>query len=409
MKSPRIATPSLTACALLAACSGGDARVVLPGASGDAAGAAQPGEEGPAVLVAAFVRNPDGRNIYVGAEPDVPTGELDYSRYLEFGNVDVTTDAGYVFVWDRDPATMTRYTVGADLALVAGPTISFANYGVSGSLAHVFISETRAYTPSPQLDSVVVWNPQAMEITGTLPMDPPERPAGLETFFFDGRRVGDRVIWSLASTNFDGVSDHPAVAVAIASAFGDEPVQVVEDERCVGVDGTQVDAEGNYILRAGASWGTYAAYGERPEGVRTCLLRIRAGERQFDPDYLVDMRALTGSYVNFPWFHVQGSQYLAQPWDPGVPLPEVLDDYWNGAGLTPMLVDIGTGESQPYPDVAGTIMVSSMEFELDGVAYYQLSQTGTVVNGSAQISELRPTGLVPRFSLPELWALARIR
>lgn len=54
-------------------------------------------------------------------------------------------------------------------------------------------------------------------------------------------------------------------------------------------------------------------------------------------------------------------------------------------------------------------MVSSLEFELDGVAYYQLSQTGSGVNGSAQISELRPTGLVPRFSLPELWAVARIR
>jgi hypothetical protein len=54
-------------------------------------------------------------------------------------------------------------------------------------------------------------------------------------------------------------------------------------------------------------------------------------------------------------------------------------------------------------------MVSSLEFELDGVAYYQLSQTGSDVNGSAQISELRPTGLVPRYSLPVLWALARIR
>lgn len=409
MRTRKITTRSSLVCALLVACSGDDAVVVPAGASSDPAAGARRAEEGSAILVAAFVRNPDGRNIYVGAVPDVPTGELDYSRYLEFGNVDVSTHGGNVFVWERDPATMTRYSVGADLALAPGPTISFANLGVSGSPAHVFISETRAYTPSPQLDLVVVWNPQAMEIVGTLLMEPPERPAGLETFFFDGRLVGDRVIWSLASTNFDGVSDHPAAAVAIASAFGDEPVQVVEDGRCVGVDGTQVDAEGNYILRAGASWGSYAAYGERPEDVRTCLLRIRPGERQFDPDYLVDMRELTGTYVNFPWFHVQGSQYLAQPWDPTVPLPELLEDYWNGEGLTPMLVDVDTGQSQPYPDVERSTMVSSLEFELDGVAYYQLSQTGTAVSGVAQIAELSPTGLVPRFSLPELWAFARIR
>src|SRR4051794_2929555 len=38
------------------------------------------------VSVAVRVRNPNGRNIYVGAFPEVPTGMLDTSKMLELGN-----------------------------------------------------------------------------------------------------------------------------------------------------------------------------------------------------------------------------------------------------------------------------------------------------------------------------------
>jgi len=41
-----------------------------------------------AILVAVIVEGPDNRNVYVGAVPEVPTGELDYSSFLEFGSVD---------------------------------------------------------------------------------------------------------------------------------------------------------------------------------------------------------------------------------------------------------------------------------------------------------------------------------
>lgn len=382
----------------------------VPACGSDGASAdldAGAGPEGSAILVAAFVRNPDGRNIYVGAVSELPAGELDYSEFLEFGDVDVSTHGGYVFVWERDPAIMTRFSVTGDLQLVQGPAVSFANQGVSGTASTVYLSDTRAYTLSPELDVVVVWDPEAMEISGTIEMQAPERPESLNTWAAEGHVAGDSVIWPLVSNNWDGENYHPATTLAIANAQTNDPVRIVEDERCVGADGAYVDDDGDFYVRAGGYWGSAAAYGD-PQ-TRTCVLRVASGEATFDPDYLVDMSDLTGSYVNFPWFHVEGSKYLAHVWNPETPVPDSIDDYWDGSGLEPLLVDIDSGESNPYPHVAGRTMVSSAEFELDGISYYQLSETGTAVGGSAEIVELHPDGITSKFTLPELWALARIR
>lgn len=384
------------------------------GSEGDAdgnMGGADSGDDA-AILVGVFVRTPEGRNVYVGAEPEVPTGELDYSEYLEFSDVEASTHAGYVFIWEREAARMTRYAVTDDLELKKGPTLSFREEGAgngSGFGSTVYISPTRAYTLSSALDRVIVWDPEAMELTGTIDMEPPERADGLSTSPSAGHVVGDSVIWPLRSTEWDGQNYFPGVAVAIADAHSDDEVRIVEDYRCVGSDGALVDDKGDFYIRAGGYWGTSAAYGKDADDVRTCVLRIKKGEDVFDSDYLIDMKELTGTYVNFPWVRVEGSKYLAHAWNPDKALPKSIDDYWDGGGLEPLLVDIETGQSEPFPDVADHTIVSAVQFELDGVSYYQLSKTGTAVEGSAEVVELHSDGVRKKFSLPELWALDRIR
>jgi hypothetical protein len=393
-----------------------DEAAIVPSPGGDPAGSApdgtgDAGARGSAILVAAFVLGlEEDRSIYVGAAPEVPEGELDYSSFLEFGNVDVSTYGGYVFVWERDPAIMTRYTVEDDLSLTRGPSRSFFNYGVGGGGELVYVSETRAYILSPQLDTIVVWNPVTLEITGTIPVDFPQelRSSGFAPFAHKGQVVGDSVVWQIIAANFDSLTIHPGVVLAIASSSTDEPVRFIEDDRCIGGDGGYVDARGDYYVRAGGYWGYFAAYGPAREAARTCVLKLPAGSADFDPDYLVDMRELTGTYLNFPWFHVEGSTYLTQVWDPAVALPENPNDYYLGAGLEALLVDIEAGSVEPYPDIDGTIPISSNELALDGVAYYEWSDQGLGA-GSTQVMELRRQGLVPKFSLPSLWALGRIR
>jgi hypothetical protein len=368
----------------------------------------------PAILVGVIIDDPDGRNIYVGAVPELPEGELDYSGYLELGNVDLSAYGGWVFAWERETPSLTRYGVREDFSLFqTGEQLSFRNYGAGGQFVGgelAFISPRRAYALSSELDLVVVWNPTTMEITGTIPMQPPDVPDGFVPFAHHPAVVGDKVIWEIVSTNTDTEEIHHVTMLAIASAETDEPVRYATDERCAGANGGHMDEHGDYYVRADGYWGKYAAYGPQAGEVGTCVLRIRAGEVEFDRDYLVSMESLTGSPINWPWFHVEGANYLAWAWDPNEALPEDSDDYWVSRSFRPLLVDIERGTSEPYPDLEGTVIVSSSERELDGVKYYERSEVGYLgANSRADIVELRPSGIVHRFSVVSLWALARIR
>jgi hypothetical protein len=368
----------------------------------------------PAILVSVIVDDPDGRNIYVGAVPDVPEGELDYSDFLELGNVDISTYGGWVFAWEREAAALTRYGVREDFSLFeTGEKLSFLSYSGGGEFAGgelAFISATRAYTLSSELDVVVIWNPTTMEITGTIPMQYPDVPEGFVAFAHHPAVVGDKVIWQIIATNDETEELHHSAMLAVASTTTDEPVRYVTDDRCAGANGGHMDEHGDYYVRADGYWGRYAAYGERRSEVQTCVLRLRAGESEFDPDYMVPMESLTGSRINWPWFHIEGTRYVAWAWPPNQKLPENPNDYWFSRSFKPLLVDLEQGTSEPYPDLEGTIIVSSSERELDGVKYYEWSKDGyRGAESHADIVELRPSGIVRRFSVVSLWALARIR
>lgn len=373
-------------------------------------------EPGPAILIAGLVAGVDGYTLYISAEPEIPSGDFDYSRSLEINATDsyAYTSGGAVFVWEGESLRMRRFDLGDDLELEEGPTLGFSNE-VPGASNHVFISATRAYSLSTDLDRVVVWNPEAMEITGTIEIPELDRPEGMTSFAYWGRGdvVGDRVIWEIVSSDDESNVAYPATTLAIASASDEEPVTFIEDERCTGGGGGLADANGDYYVRSGAMWGRFAALGEGAEDVRTCVLRLNAGDDAFDPDYLVDFRELTGSYVNYPWFHVSGSQYVAHVWPSETPLPESVDDFYASDAAThyeQLLVDVDTQTSEPYPHLAGASLISSDEFKIDGVSYYQLSETGYVEGGSTDVVELHPDGIERRFHvLGSLWALARIR
>jgi hypothetical protein len=346
---------------------------------------------------------------YVGVFPDVPEGDIDFSGFREFGNANAYTHAGYVFV--EEAGKVKRFEVNDDLQLVEGPVLSWSSYGIAEPNASytVFVSDTRAYTFAPDLGVVLVWDPQRMELTNTLALDLPARPENMETWAYDGHVVGNRVIWNVFSGDFDKPQQYPAVTLAIADVDTNEPVRFLEDARCLGGGPSHVDANGNYYVQAAAYYGYFYAYGN-VEAVPTCTLRMKEGEAELDPEFMLDFEQLTGSAVTDLWLPIGTDQYIVRAWDPGIAYPERPDDFWDHEALHSLYVDTRTPQVSPYPDLEGVVSIDGTTRTVDGVSYYQVNQDGYVEGGNVDVVELHPDGVQPKFHLDGfLLGLDRIR
>lgn len=363
----------------------------------------------PAVMVVGQAYTTEDYLTYVGVFPDVPQGNIGFSRFREFGNANAYTYGGYVFV--EQDGEVKRFDVNEDLELVDGPVLSWVNYGIAGSNASyaVFASNRRAYTFAPELGLVLVWDPELMELTGTIELDFPERPESMETWAYDGHLVGDKVVWNVFSGDFANARQYPAVTLAIADANSDAPIRFVEDERCLGGGPSNVDEDGNLNVQAAAYYGYFYAYGDT-EGARTCMLRLNRGETELDADFELDYSEFTGSGVTDLWLPLGKDRYIVRAWDPEVAYPEDHDEFWDNAALHSLYVDTRTNEILPYPELEGVISIDGTAREVDGVSYYQVNQEGYVEGGNVDVVELHPDGVRQKFHLDGfLLGLERVR
>jgi hypothetical protein len=88
---------------------------------------------------------------------------------------------------------ITRWTVSADDRIEKRETLSFANLGVSraDASAELFLSDDKAYFHDDDSRQIVIWNPRAMEIIGTIPLELEEADALRRSRAHHRHRAGD--------------------------------------------------------------------------------------------------------------------------------------------------------------------------------------------------------------------------
>jgi hypothetical protein len=351
----------------------------------------------PIVVVAQVYGLDDTYNTYVRVFPEVPTGEVELTQFREFGNANVSVNAGAIFV--EEDSVVTRFTVDEQLQLVEGQRFSWVDFGVVGANATstVFASATRAYTFTPGLGIVIAWDPEQMVRTNVIEFEYPARAAGMETWANDGRVVGNNIIWNVFSGSFDSYVAHPGLTLAILDTSGEGAVQFVEDPRCLPGGPSFIDENGDYYVHGAGYFGAFYALGPSTPA-RTCALRVKAGEAAFDPDYVFDYEGALGTPLTDPFIHITGSYYLANTWDPALPAPADVDAFW-AATRRSMIVDMASGTAQAYPAFQGLSTIDGVTREVGGVSYFQGSTTGYVAGGEAAVYELRVDGASPRFTL----------
>lgn len=204
-----------------------------------------------------------------------------------------------VFVSSQQEPVITRYDIGPGDTLVKGPEVSFAGAGVAevASWYVYLVSDTKGYVFDPGGPRIVVWNPSTMKLTGTqIDLKAAARPGltpGLALEQTGPRKRGAELFIPTSWTDQDGNYRH-ATGVTILDTEKDQLVSVIEDERC-GEAYMSVSAPGGdlyFFPSADSSTQHFFVEGKKP----TCVLRVKAGERTFDPAFSLNLSALgTGS------------------------------------------------------------------------------------------------------------------
>jgi hypothetical protein len=266
---------------------------------------AAPGTATPLYLLAGTIFGTPDVSYVVPTRSLAPGTTLDYDQALEIpggAGVYAPERGGHFFVGTGDSPTLTRYEVTADGSFNRGETLSFANHGLTNALVNnsgvVFLSPGKAYFIHQEDLKAVIWNPTSMQIDGALALPAELQKEGF-VVVFDGKAQRQGNDLHLVATWADHTNGKypPGALVVTIDTTTDSVVAREPDDRCSQVFDSMRHPSGD-IYYACSTWSaaTHRALGAA-FAAESCLLRIRRGQRRFDPDFHVRLPALTGGQV----------------------------------------------------------------------------------------------------------------
>jgi hypothetical protein len=378
-------------------------------------GAGDDGGEQPAVLVAERVFTPEGRSYYLSVLPDVPGEPVDRAQALELTSADIEVFNGLVYIRDRDANTMTRYRVSDDLALVEDGQLSFAGVGLGTGRYHsAYLTAERAYVMDSAEWRLIEWNPTTMELTGEIvPIDFAEKTELPFGAIGPAARAGDRLVSPIYWQDFENLVLYPGSGALIIDPASTEPPVFVEDARVGGAFRSVADDAGDAYL-IGTVGGDLRLFGSALGGgdlPASGLLRIPAGEQAFDPDYAVDIEAITGSIGAWAVHRIDDTTVLAQVYDPEAADPADIDAYADSTDFVYVLIDTEKGTFEPVEELARGGRGNAGDHVVDGRLYVQTSRGTGEDQFETVVHAVSPEGIEESFTVPsgDVWHLQRIR
>ncbi|WP_375758222.1 MxcI protein [Corallococcus exercitus] len=204
--------------------------------------------------------------------------------------------SGSVYVVSDESATVTRYTLNSAGKLEAAGTVSFSGQGVT-SLGEYqanfqFVSETKAYFFDGNAARIVIWNPTAMTVTGTRPLDSLLIPDTVMAFSGAVVHTGGQILMPVGWRPVEGTNvTKRAGMVAIDTAT--DAVTVATDDRCGYTHDAVLGTDGKVYVATEA----YGAAVRRVMGLdapEPCLLRYDPQTRLFDTTFYRSLDSLVG-------------------------------------------------------------------------------------------------------------------
>lgn len=202
-------------------------------------------------------------------------------------------NGGRLYVAGDSSPTVTRYDLVGD-QLKQGHTISFQGKGLAALGEYggqfQFVADDKAYYFDGTTAKVIVWDPEAMAVTGDIGLSELVVTDTLLTFSASPVRVGDTLI------TFAGWREGPAVpslAGVVAIDTTTDEARVVLDDRCGYVRDGVLAGDG-FVYLATEAYGAAVHRLNDANAAPPCLLRFDPVEGEFDQDFHVELNELVG-------------------------------------------------------------------------------------------------------------------
>lgn len=284
------------------ACSSDDA-MVLDSSAGGTGGQTPPEvDDSPLYAISASVFSDEGNTSYVALVPSLDGAtSIDYGRVLELGSASSVfgPEKGAFFAVGLDETpTVTKYEITGEGSFVERDTIDFSSYGLTYMWRDPglvpFLAANKAYVIDNRELQVVIWNPASMTIDGSFSLAEVEDPDyPLTRFEIDPTFRGDELVVLVSHSTQDDVGALYSSVMTI-DTVNDRVTSVVREERCGGLWDSVKDSKGDIYFASG-TWDAaeHRVFGGSVE-TAPCIVRMKAGESVFDPDYFVDAVSIGG-------------------------------------------------------------------------------------------------------------------
>lgn len=362
----------------------------------------------PVVAVLTRVCGPDTCQSYLNAYSSLEDvrdeGTVDLSRGLELTYSQGKVYNGSIYIFSREEPTITRYTVNDDLSIVKDERI--LDFHLTGTevfcqICNVFAGPELAYHIDAITGGVVVaWNPKTMELLET--SDVPEsifsRMEGTSAELVFPTAVGGRAFYNASWSNWETLRHYDRAAVVAFDTDTPTPtLEVIEDDRCGGTYAMSpfADDEGN-VYAMGDWEGGYYDVGTRTERPPACLLRIKPGADEFDPDYYLNLLEVAGARAIRNAFPMSGGRILLNilPNDADVVSEADFEAdpraYYTLEGFTYVILDVETEEVTPVPDIEQAAAGNSTPLSIDDRNFIQIYPNGK--DEAAHLYEIKADG-----------------
>jgi hypothetical protein len=347
-----------------------------------------------------------------------PGATFDLSHAVEIPDSSIAGKRGdrYLYVGASGEPTITRWELQGDDSLVRGPTLSLANYGLTRASVgtELFQSPQRAYIPDDQNRQIVVWNPEAMEITGTIALDV-ETEGALQPWMSLTVRPDRLLVVVSWQQDFDDdwsvFGDHVRV-ISIDPTSG-ELLGQVEESRCNYLFWSSVTSDGTAYFSPLSYYAPIRSMLGGSLGPDSCGLRVVPPQAAFDAGYDLDLSGLVGGRPAGTMFMVTDDVAFIRAWHSEIVSPLSADksnwqDVINEAGFLWWRWQVGTPAATRVEEQAPGASEITGLYAVDGRKF--LPRTAEDYS-STTLDEVDPIGqLHPTLTGPgNIWGVIRMR